>query len=602
MKTCFGLMLSMSLASMLAATETETLGTNEFLITGEFSSENTSDVNATALVSQEVLAESGSIEAVELAKGEFVDGEVLLSGTIDSPTLVTVSVTFNDTDPISISVVLSPDDKLLFRVLQADDGTPKQLMFVGNVCFTENEAKKFTVTGDLSSLYAGRVEATVKLIGFGDGMVGTKHYGSVLVAENGTFAIENEIDEPCLLWILTDVKIKWGLSFVSETILEPQVSISLAPDTQARQIVVHSNGDYHSSLIDSWVKSEEYLALDDAYLGAFKEYIEEKAARREAAEPQMQEERNESGSKAETTTNNDSLDSSQDYLAGENEETSEILTLSLGIPPIKECEHVDLTQVKPGVMDYVESTYPEYFKLQREMTQFRYRALEKIASTSDDPIEALLAVELGAFRLHSDQKFRALEVMAKLAPRLDDDVAFRRLTPLRSQIEPVVQLAIANRNLVPGQKAPTFKLPNLEGVEVSLQQALDSNDVVLVEFWASWCESCIARMPDLKKLHASYKEAGFQVLTINKDAHYDVWKQESEKLELPWLDLGEGEEEGPVSTSYGIQRYPMGYVVDNKGCIVQKDLGTDMLAEFLDEKLGEIPEEVESESTDPNSG
>lgn len=589
MKTRLGFMLTVWMASMLVATETETLGTNAFSITGEFSSENTSDVNATALVSQDVLTESDSVESNELAKGEFVDGEVLLSGTIDRPTLVTVSVTFNDNDPISISVVLSPDDDLLFRVLQADDGTPKQLMFVGNVRFTENEAKKFTVTGDLSSLYAGRVEATVNLIGFGDGMVGTKHYGSVLVAENGTFTIENEIDEPRLLWILTKLKNKRGLSFVSETILEPLVSIFLAPDTQARQIVVHSNGDYHSSLIDSWVKSEEYLALDDAYRGAFKEYVEEKVARREAAEPQMQEERNESGSTAETTRNNDSLDSSQDYLAGENEETSTILALSLGIPPIKECEHVDLTQVKPGEMDYFDSIYPEYFKLRKERKQLRYSTLEEIALNSDDPIEALLAIELGAFRLHSDEKFRALEVMDKLAPRLDDDMALRRLTPLRSQIEPVVKLAIANRNLVPGQKAPTFMLPDLDGVESSLQQALDSNDVVLVEFWASWCETCVARMPELKKLHASYKDAGFQILTINTDAHYEVWKQESEKLKLPWLDLGEGEEGVSVSTAFGIQRYPMGYVVDNQGCIVQKDLGTDMLAEFLDEKLGEIP-------------
>ena len=119
----------MSLASMLAATETETTGENKFSITGGFISENVSDISATVLVSQEVLTESGLIEAVELAKGEFMDGEVLLSGTIDSPTFATITVTFDEYDALSIAAVIATDDDLLFRVLQADDGTPNQLMF-----------------------------------------------------------------------------------------------------------------------------------------------------------------------------------------------------------------------------------------------------------------------------------------------------------------------------------------------------------------------------------------------------------------------------------------------------------------------------------------
>lgn len=228
--------------------------------------------------------------------------------------------------------------------------------------------------------------------------------------------------------------------------------------------------------------------------------------------------------------------------------------------------------------------------------------MEEIAELSNDPVESLLAFELGAFGVFSDEFYRALEVIDELTTWLDDDLVERRLSPLRSGIVPLIEDEINNRNLVPGQKAPTFTLPDLEGEDVSLQLALEKNEVVLVEWWASWCGPCIEKFPTLKKLHASYHEAGFQVITINVDETFEEWKQESEKHELPWLDLGEGEEEGPVSTAYGIQRYPMGHVVDNKGCIVQKDLGTDMLAEFLEEKLGEIPEEVESEYTDPNSG
>ena len=571
MKTCLGLMLSMFLASMLAATNVETLEAKEFQITGEFTSDNVSDVNATVLVSQEVLTETGLIEAVELAKGEFNDGEVLLSGTIDSPTFATITVTFDEYDAISTAAVIAPEDDLLFHVLQTEDGKPNQLMFVGNVRLHKDESKKFTVMGDLSSLEEIVQGTQVSMVGR-DGE-GSKDYGSVLIAESGTFKIENEIDEPRVVWIR--VQNAQGFYSNSQIILEPQASISLVPDTQSSGLLTRSDGVFHATLIDSWAKNEKYLAMDEARRSASEEYQKKMASSQDTAEPQV--------------------------LEDELKETITILALSQGIPPVEECKHVDLAQVKIGQEDYFEATLPRHVKIQKEMGRFRDRALEDIAQFSKEPIASLLAFELGAFGVFSHEFYRSLVVIDELTSRLDDDLVERRLSPLRSSIEPLIEDAINNRNLVPGQKAPMFSLPDLEGVDVSLQQVLETNDVVLVEWWASWCGPCIEKFPKLKKLHASYREAGFQVITLNVDETYEEWKQESDKQELPWLDLGEGEEEGPVSTSYGIQRYPMGYVVDNKGCIVQKDLGTDMLAEFLAEKLSEIPKDVDLESTDASS-
>lgn len=320
-------------------------------------------------------------------------------------------------------------------------------------------------------------------------------------------------------------------------------------------------------MVESWEKSEKYLALDEARRSALEAYQKQKVSSQETAELQV--------------------------LEDELEETTHILALSHGIPPVEECEHVDLTQVKIGQEDYFEATRPRHIKVQKEMTRFRDRALEDIAEFSEDPMESLLAIELGAFGIFSDEFYRGLDVMDELATRLGDDLVERRLLPWRDRLAPLIEDGITSRNLVPGQKAPTFTLPDLEGAEVSLQQALETHDVVLVEWWASWCGPCIAKFPELKKLYASHHEAGFQVITINVDETYEEWKQESEKQKLPWLDLGEGEEAGPVSTSYGIQRYPMGYVVDNKGCIVQKDLGTDMLAKILDETFGDISKAAE---------
>lgn len=106
--------------------------------------------------------------------------------------------------------------------------------------------------------------------------------------------------------------------------------------------------------------------------------------------------------------------------------------------------------------------------------------MEDIAECSEDPMESLLAIELGAFGIFSDEFYRGLDVMDELANRLDDDFVERRLLPWRDRLAPLIEDGITRRNLVPGQKAPTFTLPDLEGADVSLQQALETNNALVL--------------------------------------------------------------------------------------------------------------------------
>ena len=64
---------------------------------------------------------------------------------------------------------------------------------------------------------------------------------------------------------------------------------------------------------------------------------------------------------------------------------------------------------------------------------------------------------------------------------LDDDLDEIRFSPWRSRIESMIEDAINNRNLVPSQKPLPFTFPDLEGMDVSLQQASETHNVALVE-------------------------------------------------------------------------------------------------------------------------
>lgn len=66
---------------------------------------------------------------------------------------------------------------------------------------------------------------------------------------------------------------------------------------------------------------------------------------------------------------------------------------------------------------------------------------------------------------------------------------------------------------------------------------LAENEVVLVDFWASWCVPCIASIPKLKELYADYQDKGFEIVFVSIDDEYDDWKNESDKQELAWINL-----------------------------------------------------------------
>ena len=75
----------------------------------------------------------------------------------------------------------------------------------------------------------------------------------------------------------------------------------------------------------------------------------------------------------------------------------------------------------------------------------------------------------------------------------------------------VVSNAIAAEEL--NTPLPEFTLKNDEGGNVNASEF--RGQVVLLNFWATWCRPCLEEMPVLDRLHNQYRESGFTVLGIN---------------------------------------------------------------------------------------
>jgi peroxiredoxin len=69
---------------------------------------------------------------------------------------------------------------------------------------------------------------------------------------------------------------------------------------------------------------------------------------------------------------------------------------------------------------------------------------------------------------------------------------------------------------LPADAAPDFELPALAGGSVRLHDHL-GKDVVLLDFWATFCQPCLVAMPELERMHAKYRARGLVVLGVSID-------------------------------------------------------------------------------------
>ncbi len=76
--------------------------------------------------------------------------------------------------------------------------------------------------------------------------------------------------------------------------------------------------------------------------------------------------------------------------------------------------------------------------------------------------------------------------------------------------------SVAKESTTVGAPAPDFTLRDLDGRNVTLSDRL-GKDVILLNFWATWCVPCGAEMPHLEALYQANKQKGFVILSIAMD-------------------------------------------------------------------------------------
>jgi len=114
-----------------------------------------------------------------------------------------------------------------------------------------------------------------------------------------------------------------------------------------------------------------------------------------------------------------------------------------------------------------------------------------------------------------------------------------------------------------GQAAPDFVLKSSTGENLRLSE--HRGDVVMINFWATWCGPCRQEMPLLDDLYARYERVGFSLLGVNIDDDSRRAMKMIEELGVSFPVLFDETKE--VSKLYDVQAMPVTVLVDREGTI-----------------------------------
>jgi peroxiredoxin len=146
------------------------------------------------------------------------------------------------------------------------------------------------------------------------------------------------------------------------------------------------------------------------------------------------------------------------------------------------------------------------------------------------------------------------------------------------------------RTVALGDPAPDFTLQTDDGRSVSLADY--HGKVVVLNFWATWCLSCVDEMPSLKRFTDHYAGRDVAVIAVSHDQDPDAYKKFLAEHQINFLTLRNAPPK--VAEMYGTYVLPETYIINHEGRVARKIIGpidwaSPQMIEYIDSLLAVRP-------------
>jgi peroxiredoxin len=172
-----------------------------------------------------------------------------------------------------------------------------------------------------------------------------------------------------------------------------------------------------------------------------------------------------------------------------------------------------------------------------------------------------------------------LDELKNLVNSLDNSISGSvYVIDLKERIKVLEKVAV-------GQKFTDIVLTGIDGGEMKLSDFTGKN-IIMVDFWASWCGPCRQENPNVVKIYNDYHSKGFDIVGVSLDTDGKKWRDAVKSDNLTWhhmSDLKGWMNKG--AGLYGVASIPHTVLIDKNGIIIANDLRGDALRAKLAELL-----------------
>ncbi len=150
--------------------------------------------------------------------------------------------------------------------------------------------------------------------------------------------------------------------------------------------------------------------------------------------------------------------------------------------------------------------------------------------------------------------------------RLFDRILLGLTAALAVALIVVVAGTLELRVVNAGDAAPEFTVVTDDGRTV--RRSDFGGKLLVLNFWATWCEPCIAEIPTLDAFQRTFAKQGVVVLGVSIDRNEKLYRRFLERARLSFATTRDPEEN--ISARYGTYQWPETYIIDRSGKVIEK--------------------------------
>ena len=247
------------------------------------------------------------------------------------------------------------------------------------------------------------------------------------------------------------------------------------------------------------------------------------------------------------------------------------------------CTDENLTAEQAGVLFWINLTgLHGLIETPKDVNQPDKKAIELLI----DKMEAQINNFGPRFKLQGSLLGGQLEMadaIEKLYPQRSKEILELTRKYATDEDKKKVDGIIRNKNIL-GTKS-VIKFKTIDGNEVDLSKM--KGKVVLIDFWATWCQPCMIELPNVLNVYKKYHGKGFEIIGISFDSDYESVKKVTKEMGMTWPQYFDGKFWGnELGIYFGIRAIPTMWLVDKDGKVIDTDPRGPQLANKVAKLLG----------------